>query len=157
VTLVEYGDYDCPYTVRAYAIVRGLRKRMGDRMRFVFRPFPLTEIHAHAQAAAEVAESAAAQGRFWEMHDKLFDALRKLEDKDQTSSAMPKRSISTWIVSRRRWRSTRTSEAAQEPGERPRERGARDTDVLYQRRKVRRLLPSGCAVGGDRGRAREDS
>ena len=82
VTLVEYGDYDCPYTVRAYAIVRGLRKRMGDRMRFVFRAFPLTEIHAPAQAAAEAAEAAAAQGRFWEMHDKLFEAHRQLEDED---------------------------------------------------------------------------
>ena len=59
--LVEYGDYDCRYRVRAYSVVRGLRKRMGDRLRFVFRAFPLTRIHAHAQAAAE---AAAVQGRF---------------------------------------------------------------------------------------------
>ncbi len=71
-TLVEYGDYDCPYTVRAHAVVRGLRRRLGDRLRFVFRAFPLTRIHAHAQAAAEAAEAAAAQGRFWEMHDLLY-------------------------------------------------------------------------------------
>lgn len=82
ITLVEYGDYDCPYTVRAYSIVNGLRKRLGNRMRFVFRAFPLTEIHTHAQAAAEAAESAAAQGRFWEMHDRLFEAHRKLESED---------------------------------------------------------------------------
>jgi protein-disulfide isomerase len=81
-TLVEYGDYDCPYTVRAHAVVRGLRRRFGDRLRFVFRAFPLTRIHAHAQAAAEAAEAAAAQGRFWEMHDRLFEARRRLEDAD---------------------------------------------------------------------------
>jgi protein-disulfide isomerase len=81
-TLVEYGDYDCPYTVRAHAVVRGLRRRLGDRLRFVFRAFPLTRIHAHAQAAAEAAEAAAAQGRFWEMHDRLFEARRRLEDAD---------------------------------------------------------------------------
>jgi NhaA family Na+:H+ antiporter len=71
-TLVEYGDYDYPYTVRAYSVIRGLRRRMGDRLRFVFRAFPLTRIHDHAQAAAEAVE--AAQGRFWEMHDRLFEA-----------------------------------------------------------------------------------
>ncbi len=81
-TLVEFGDYDCPYTVRAYFVVRGLRRRLGDRLRFVFRAFPLTRIHAHAQAAAEAAEAAAAQGRFWEMHDRLFEARRRLESTD---------------------------------------------------------------------------
>ncbi len=81
-TLVEFGDYDCPYTVRAYSVVRGLRKRMGDRLRFVFRAFPLTRIHEHAQAAAEAAEAAAAQGRFWEMHDRLFEAHRRLGEED---------------------------------------------------------------------------
>ena len=82
VTLVEFGDYDCPYTVRAFSVVRGLRRRLGSRLRFVFRVFPLTRIHAHAQAAAEAAEAAAAQGRFWEMHDRPFEAHRKLEDTD---------------------------------------------------------------------------
>ena len=81
-TLVEFGDYDCPYTVRAHAVVRGLRRRLGDRLRFVFRAFPLTRIHAHAQAAAEAAEAAAAQGRFWEMHDRLFEARRRLGEAD---------------------------------------------------------------------------
>lgn len=82
VTLVEFGDYDCPYTVRAHSVVRGLRRRLEDRMRFVFRVFPLTQIHEHAQSAAEAAEAAAAQGRFWEMHDRLFEAHRRLEDQD---------------------------------------------------------------------------
>src|SRR5918997_145442 len=82
VTLVEFGDYDCPFTVRAFSVVRGLRRRLGGRLRFVFRAFPLTRIHAHAQAAAEAAEAAAAQGRFWEMHDRLFEAHRRLGDAD---------------------------------------------------------------------------
>ncbi len=82
ITLVEYGDYDCPYAVKAYSVVNGLRERLGDRMRFVYRAFPLTEIHAHAQTAAEAAEAAATQGKFWEMHDRLFEAHRKLEGED---------------------------------------------------------------------------
>ena len=83
VTLVEFGDYDdCPYTVRAYSVVRGLRRRLGDRMRFVFRAFPLMEIHAHARSAAEAAEATAAQGKFWGMHDRLFEARRRLEHED---------------------------------------------------------------------------
>ncbi len=82
ITLVQYGDYDCPYTVRAHAVVRGLRKRLGERMRFVFRAFPLTRIHQHAQAAAEAAEAAAQGGRFWEMHDRLLEARRKLTTED---------------------------------------------------------------------------
>lgn len=81
-TLVEFGDYDCPYTVRAHSVVRGLQRRMGDDLRFVFRVFPLTQIHEHAQIAAEAAEAAAAQGSFWQMHDRLFEAHRKLVHDD---------------------------------------------------------------------------
>jgi protein-disulfide isomerase len=81
-TLVEYGDYDCPNTVRARAVVNGLRRRLGDRMNFVFRAFPLTQIHQHALATAEAAEAASAQSLFWEMHDRLFEAHRKLEAED---------------------------------------------------------------------------
>lgn len=72
VTLLEYGDYECPYCGRAFPIVEEVRRRLGDRLRFVFRNFPLTQIHAHAEHAAEVAEAAGAQGRFWAMHDWLF-------------------------------------------------------------------------------------
>jgi protein-disulfide isomerase len=82
VTLVEYGDFECPYTRRARPVVRRLRQDFGDRLLFVFRNFPLTRIHSHAQAAAEAAEAAAAQGRYWEMHDLLFDNQRHLEDED---------------------------------------------------------------------------
>src|SRR5712692_6783629 len=76
VTLVEYGDYECPYTGRAYPIVKEVQRALGDQLRFVFRNFPLAEIHPHAEQAAEAAESAGAQGKFWEMHDLLFDHQR---------------------------------------------------------------------------------
>jgi len=80
VTLVEYGDYECPYCGEAYPIVKELQERMGDRLRFVFRNFPLTQSHPHAEHAAEAAEAAAAQGKFWEMHDRLYEHQRQLDD-----------------------------------------------------------------------------
>jgi protein-disulfide isomerase len=73
VTLVEYGDYECPHCGRAYPIVKDIQHRMGHRLRFVYRNFPLRESHPHAQQAAEAAEAAGAQGKFWEMHDRLFE------------------------------------------------------------------------------------
>jgi protein-disulfide isomerase len=82
VTLVEYGDYECPHCGRAYPIVRELQKRMGRRLRLVFRNFPLAEIHPHAEHAAEAAEAAAAQGKFWEMHDVIFEHQAHLADAD---------------------------------------------------------------------------
>jgi protein-disulfide isomerase len=78
--LVEYGDYQCPYCGAAYPIVKRVQKRIGSRLRFVFRNFPLTNIHAHAQGAAETAEAAAAQGEFWKMHDFLFENQHSLGD-----------------------------------------------------------------------------
>ncbi len=80
VTLVEYGDYECPYCGRAFPIVHEVRRRLGDRLRFVFRNFPLTEIHEHAEHAAEAAEAAAVQGTFWPMHDWLFRHQFSLDD-----------------------------------------------------------------------------
>jgi len=79
VTLVEYGDYECPHCARAHGIVKRLQKRFGDNLRFVFRNFPLSEAHEHAQAAAETAEFAAAHGKFWEMHDLLFENQERLD------------------------------------------------------------------------------
>src|SRR3954469_6413141 len=70
VTLVEYGDYECPACGETHEIVKMLQEKMGPKLRFVFRPFPL-EKHPHAERAAEAAEAAAVQGRFWEMHDAL--------------------------------------------------------------------------------------
>jgi protein-disulfide isomerase len=82
VTLVEYGDFECPYTRRARPVVRRLRQELGDRLLFAFRNFPLSRIHPHAQAAAEAAEAATSQGRYWEMHDILFDNQRHLENEN---------------------------------------------------------------------------
>lgn len=73
VTLVEYGDYECPYCGKAHPIVKEVQKRLGDGLRFVFRHFPLTTMHPHAEYAAEAAEAAGTQGHFWAMHDMLFE------------------------------------------------------------------------------------
>src|SRR5205085_2549558 len=78
VTLAEYGDYECPYSRRAYRSVQLIEQELGPRLLFVFRHFPLTGIHPHAQLAAEAAEEAAAQGRFWPMHDLLYHRQRAL-------------------------------------------------------------------------------
>ena len=79
-TLVEYGDYECPVCGQAYPIVKQLQERLGGQLLFVFRNFPLSEIHPSAEHAAEAAEFAAAYGRFWEMHDVLFENQERLED-----------------------------------------------------------------------------
>lgn len=73
VILVEYGDYQCPHCGHAHPIVKRVQKHFGKRLAFVFRNFPLNEIHPNAQSAAEAAEFAAAHGRFWEMHDGIFE------------------------------------------------------------------------------------
>ena len=80
VTLVQYADYECPYSGRAYHVIKGLQRELGDQLRFVYRNFPLREIHPHAQHAAETAETAAAQGKFWEMHDYLFEHQHALDE-----------------------------------------------------------------------------
>ena len=82
VILVEYGDYQCPYCGAAYPIVKELQKRMKDKMSFVFRNFPLASAHPHAEKAAEAAEAAAGQGKFWQMHDALYENQDALEDEN---------------------------------------------------------------------------
>ena len=82
VTLVQYGDYECPYTRQSTTVVRAIQQQLGDKLRFVFRNFPLTEIHPHALHAALAAEAAAAQGKFWQMHDYIFHHQHTLEDSD---------------------------------------------------------------------------
>ena len=82
VTLVQYGDYECPYTRRSTWVVQAIQQELGDRLRFVYRNFPLTENHPHALHAALAAEAAAAQGKFWQMHDYLFHHQHTLEDAD---------------------------------------------------------------------------
>jgi len=82
VTLVEYGDYECPYCGEAYPVVKALQERLGDQICFVFRNFPLAQAHPHAEEAAEAAEAAASQGKFWEMHDLLYENQDALEPED---------------------------------------------------------------------------
>ncbi len=82
VTLVEYGDFECPFCGRAYPELKRVLRRLKGKIRFVFRHFPLSAEHPHAQHAAEVAEAAAAQGKFWEMHDLLYQRQAALADED---------------------------------------------------------------------------
>jgi formate-nitrite transporter family protein len=82
IKLVEYGDYECPYCGEAYPVVKTVQERLGDRLCFAFRNFPLSNSHPHAEHAAEAAEAAAVQGRFWEMHDVLYENQDALEDED---------------------------------------------------------------------------
>ena len=82
VTLLEYGDYECPFCGAAYPIVKQVQETMGERLRFAFRNFPITTAHPHAEQAAEAAEAAAARGQFWPMHDLLYENQRHLETDD---------------------------------------------------------------------------
>jgi protein-disulfide isomerase len=79
-SLVEYGDYQCPYCGAAYPIVKSLQKHFGKRLSFVFRNFPLSQMHPWAEPAAEAAEFAGANGKFWEMHDLLFENQESLSN-----------------------------------------------------------------------------
>ena len=80
IMLVEYGDYQCPYCAQAVEIVREVQYELGDRLCYVFRHFPLMELHSHAIRAAEAAEAAAAQHQFWEMHYQLFQHQSALSE-----------------------------------------------------------------------------
>jgi protein-disulfide isomerase len=82
ITLVEYGDYECPHCGRAHLVVKALQRALGPNLRFVFRNFPLSQVHPRATRAAMAAEAAALQGRFWPMHDLLFENQDALEDED---------------------------------------------------------------------------
>ena len=95
VTLLEYGDYECPYCAQAYIIIKEAQERLGSKLRFVFRNFPVTKVRPHAYETALAAEAAAAQGKFWEMYDYLFkhgqwvtsDNLRQSAAKSSIQSA----------------------------------------------------------------------
>lgn len=77
--LVEYGDYECPYCGRAYPIIKRIQQELGEDLKFVFRNFPLAKIHPHAKLAAIAAEAAGLQGKFWEMHDMIFENQKTLD------------------------------------------------------------------------------
>ena len=80
--IIEYGDYECPYSRQAFHAIERVERQLGGNLRFAFRHFPLTGIHPHALAAAAAAEAAAVQGRFWDMHELLFRRQKALEDGD---------------------------------------------------------------------------
>jgi protein-disulfide isomerase len=82
ITIVEYGDYECPDCLNAVPIIQEARETLGDRLRFVFRHFPRSSIHPHASMAAEAAEAAGDQGKFWEMHQALFEHQKELGELD---------------------------------------------------------------------------
>jgi protein-disulfide isomerase len=81
IVLVEYGDFECPYCGAAHPQLKAVQEAMGDQLCFVFRHFPLSQAHPHAERAAEFAEAAATIGRFWEMHDLLFENQRALDER----------------------------------------------------------------------------
>ncbi|HWF25252.1 MAG TPA: thioredoxin domain-containing protein [Solirubrobacteraceae bacterium] len=80
--ILEYGDYECPYSRHAFREIERVERKLGDGVRFAFRHFPLTEIHPHALAASVAAEAAARQDRFWAMHELLFRHQKALEPDD---------------------------------------------------------------------------
>jgi protein-disulfide isomerase len=82
IVLVEYGDFECPYCGEAYPELKAVQQAMGDGLCFVFRHFPLSQAHPHAERAAEFAEAAATIGRFWEMHDLLYENQQALDDRN---------------------------------------------------------------------------
>lgn len=82
IVLIEYGDYECPYCEKANRIVKDIQKKLGKNLMYIFRNYPIQELHPHALHAAMAAEASGLQGKFWEMHDKLFGNQRRLEDVD---------------------------------------------------------------------------
>ena len=88
ITIVEYGDYECPDCFNAVPVIEQVRQSLGERLRFVFRHFPQNSIHPHASAAAEAAEAAADQGKFWMMHEALFRHQKDLTEIDYSHLAL---------------------------------------------------------------------
>jgi protein-disulfide isomerase len=87
ITLVEYADYQCPFCAEAYEVFKDIKERFGDNLCFVLRHFPLSAIHSHALKAAEAAEAAGMQGKFWEMSDLIFKRQKFLNDSDLLADA----------------------------------------------------------------------
>lgn len=79
-TIVEYGDYQCPHCGKAHSVIKEMMAELGSQIRFVFRNFPLSEMHPYAKSAALAAEAAALQGKFWAMHDAIFENQNSLND-----------------------------------------------------------------------------
>ena len=152
VTLVEYGDFECPQCAAAYPIVARVTDTFGDRVRFVFRHFPLTSSHPNAQHAAEQAEWAATQGAFWPMYDALYGAATKLSDKRMLEIAAGLGLAGRELAGRLGGAHVHR---AREGGlcQRPQERRDGDAGVLHQWRATRGGVGRGGAVARDRGGA----
>jgi protein-disulfide isomerase len=88
ITILEYGDYECPSCLNALPVIQEVRQTLQQRLRFVFRHFPQSSIHPHASAAAEAAEAAGDQGKFWEMHVALFRHQKELAEIDFSHLAL---------------------------------------------------------------------
>jgi protein-disulfide isomerase len=129
VTLVEYGDYECPYSRMAFRTIQRLEQQLGGQLRFVFRHLPLTRIHPHALAAAHLAEAAALQGRFWPMHELLFHHQKALEDQDLLGYAeqlgLDRGRLGVDLDSRKVW------QRVQADADSALESGARGTPTLF--------------------------
>ena len=139
VTLVEYGDYECPYCGQAEVVDARAAGAFGDDLRYVWRHFPLNDVHPHAQMAAEAAEAAAAQGSFWEMHDLLLDHQDELSPTDLDRYAED--SASTSSASGTTLRTARhAARVTDDVAERGRERRRRHADLLRQRPPPQRRL-----------------
>jgi protein-disulfide isomerase len=139
VTLVEYGDYECPYCGRAHPIVASILQQTGDHLRFAYRHFPLTRLHPHAEHAAEMAEAAGSRGKFWPMHDLLFQNQHALDDEDLIEYAarlgdQPRMgSVRAPVPPVRRSRAGRFHEWRAQ-------RGERHANLLHKRHPSRRAL-----------------
>ncbi len=129
VTLVEYGDYECPHCGALHPVVQAARKAFGGNLRFVFRHFPLRSSHPHALAAAKAAEAAGEQGKFWEMHDRLYQRQTELADEDLLRHA---RKVGLDLARLERELGARTHEARiREDLASAAESGARGTPSLF--------------------------
>ena len=146
-TLLEYGDYECPYCGAAYPVVEDVRRRMGWKLRFVYRHFPLTNVHPHAEQACQAVEASGAQGRFWEMHDALFANQDALEFDDLVSYAA---ALGLDVVRFGQEIESRRLHVAdpRRLHERGSKRRQRDADLLRQRHSVRRA--GGCRIADPR-------
>ena len=129
ITIVEYGDYECPDCLNAVPIIAEVRRALGDRLRFVFRHFPQSSIHPHASTAAEAAEAAAEQGKFWQMHEALFKHQKELAEIDLSHLALQLGlEIYRFDTSRSQERNHRRIKSDQESGTRS---GVRKTPTLF--------------------------
>jgi protein-disulfide isomerase len=145
--IIEYGDYECPYSRQAFHAIEEVEQQLGRNVRSAFRHFPLTRIHPHALAGAAAAEAAARQGRFWDMHELLFHRQKALEDGDLRGYAAQlgldaaafDRDRASRIVLERIQR------CRQRPGLGP---GARHADLVHRRRGAPRRLRPAHPAGG---------